>query len=128
METAPDCRLDKWLWSVRVFKTRSDATAACRNGAAQVNGQPAKPARNVHAGEVVAVRVGLVTRTLKVTGLPRARVGAKLLPQFVEDLTPPAEYEKARQARVEHMLARERGQGRPTKRDRRSLAQLFWFE
>ena len=123
-----DCRLDKWLWSVRAFKTRADATAACRGNLVQINTLHAKPGRDVHVGETVIVRIGLVTRTLKVVGLPRSRVGAKQLPEFVSDLTPPEEYARARQAGLEHMLARERGRGRPTKKDRRSMAKLFGFE
>lgn len=123
-----DPRLDKWLWSVRVFKTRAEAAAVCRNGRVQVNGLDAKPGRTVHAGEIVTAKVGTITRTLKVRGVPPSRVGAKLLEGFVEDLTPAAEYERAKQASVEHMLARERGRGRPTKKDRRSLAELFGFE
>lgn len=120
-----DPRLDKWLWAVRVFKTRTEATAQCRNGRVQVNGLDAKPGRDVHAGEVVTARVGIVTRTLKVIGVPRSRVGAKQLPEFLEDLTPAAEYDRARQASLEHMLARERGKGRPTKKDRREMDRLF---
>ena len=123
-----DCRLDKWLWCVRVFKTRAEATAVCRGNSVQVNGLPAKPGRDVHLGEIVSIRVGLVRRTLKVAGLPRSRVAAKQLPEFVADLTPPEEYEKARQARIEHLLARERGRGRPTKKDRRDMGRLFGFE
>ena len=123
-----DARLDKWLWSVRVFKTRAEATAVCRNGRVQVNGLDAKPGRDLHAGEIVTAHVGVVTRTLKVVALPRSRVAAKLLPEFLQDLTPPAEYERAKQAALEHLLARERGRGRPTKRDRRDLARLFSFE
>lgn len=123
-----DTRLDKWLWTVRVFKTRAEATAQCRNGRVQVNGLDAKPGRDVHVGETVTARVGLVTRTLKVLGFPRSRVGAKQLPEFFQDLTPPAEYDRAKQAGLEHMLARERGRGRPTKKDRRDLGRLFGFE
>lgn len=123
-----ECRLDKWLWAVRVFKTRPEATANCRNGHVQVNGQDAKPGRDIHAGEIVTVKVGMVTRTLRVTGIPKSRVAAKMLPDFFADLTPPAEYERAKQAKIEHMLARERGRGRPTKKDRRSMAQLFGFD
>jgi ribosome-associated heat shock protein Hsp15 len=123
-----DTRLDKWLWSVRVFKTRAEATAQCRNGRVQVNGLDAKPGRDVHVGEVVTARIGMVTRTLKVVGVPRSRVGAKQLPGFIEDQTPPAEYERAKQASLEHMLARERGRGRPTKKDRRQMGELFGFE
>ncbi len=123
-----DIRLDKWLWSVRVFKTRAEATAVCRNGRVQVNGLEAKPGRDLHPGEIVIVRVGLVTRTLKVVSAPRSRVGAKHLVEFLTDLTPAAEYDRAKQAALEHMLARERGKGRPTKRDRRDLSRLFEFE
>jgi ribosome-associated heat shock protein Hsp15 len=123
-----DLRIDKWLWSVRVFKTRPEATAACRSGKVQIGDHEARPGRAVHAGEVVQVRVGLVHRTLKVLGSPRSRVAAKLLPDYLQDLTPDAEYAKARQAQLEHMLARERGRGRPTKKERRDIAQLFHFE
>jgi len=94
----------------------------------QINGLDAKPGRDVHVGETVTARVAGLTRTLKVTGHPRSRVGAKQLPDFVTDLTPAAEYEHAKQASLEHLLARERGKGRPTKKDRRSMARLFGFD
>ncbi len=123
-----DPRLDKWLWSVRVFKTRPLATAACRAGHVLIGELEAKPGRDVHVGETVTVRVGVITRTLKITGLPRSRVSAKQLPEFMTDLTPPAEYERAKQAGIEHMLARQRGIGRPTKKDRRDMGRLFGFE
>jgi ribosome-associated heat shock protein Hsp15 len=123
-----DPRLDKWLWCVRVCKTRPDATALCRNGRVQVNGLDAKPGRDIHVGETVTARVGALTRTLKVAGIPRSRVGAKQLAEFLTDLTPAAEYERAKQAGIEHMLARERGRGRPTKKDRRDMGQLFGFD
>lgn len=123
-----DPRLDKWLWSVRVFKTRTEATAACRAGRVLIGELEAKPGRDIHVGETVTVRIGVVTRTLRVAGLPRSRVGAKLLPEFMTDLTPAAEYERAKQAGIEHMLARERGRGRPTKKDRREMGRLFGFE
>lgn len=123
-----DPRLDKWLWSVRVFKTRPEATAACRAGKVLIGELEAKPGRDVHAGETVTVKVGLVTRTLKVLAHPRSRVGAKQVPEFVQDLTPAAEYDRAKQASLEHLLARERGRGRPTKKDRRDMGRLFGFE
>ena len=123
-----DPRLDKWLWSVRVFKTRPLATAACRAGKVLIGELAAKPGRDVHVGETVTIRTGGITRTLKVTGLPRSRVGAKQLPGFMTDLTPAAEYERAKQAGLEHLLARERGRGRPTKKDRREMGRLFGFE
>jgi len=123
-----ECRLDKWLWSVRTYKTRAEATDACRGNFVQVNGLHAKPGRDIHVGEIVTARIGLMTKTLRVRGLPKSRIGAKLLSEFVEDLTPAAEYERAKQAGLEHMLARERGLGRPTKKDRRSMAKLFGFD
>ncbi len=118
-------RLDKWLWAVRIFKTRSLATDACRAGSVDVNAQLAKPARDVRLGEQVTVRQGLVTRTLQVVGMPPSRVGAKRVPEYCTDLTPPTEFEKARTQPVQQLLAREKGSGRPTKRDRRLLDQLF---
>lgn len=118
-------RLDKWLWAVRVFKTRALAADACRAGSVRLRGEPAKPARAVHAGEEIEVRLGLVTRTLRVVSVPRSRVGAKVLVEYCTDLTPPEEYEKAREQRVQHFLAREKGSGRPTKRDRRLLDRLL---
>jgi ribosome-associated heat shock protein Hsp15 len=121
-------RLDKWLWSVRVFKTRPEATAACRAGKVLVGELEAKPGRDAHVGETISVRVGVVHRTLKVLGLPRSRLSPKQLPEFVQDLTPAEEYAKAKQAQLEHLLARERGKGRPTKKDRRDMGHLFDFE
>jgi len=118
-------RLDKWLWAVRAFRARALATEACRAGSVAVNDQPAKPGRDVHAGETVTVRQGLFTRTLRVVAVPRARVGAKLVAEFCTDLTPPAEYEKLRERSVQQVLAREKGSGRPTKRDRRLLDRLL---
>ena len=118
-------RLDKWLWAVRVFKTRALATDACRTGSVTINDLPAKPGRDVHAGELLCVQLGIVTRTLRVVGVPRSRVGAKLVAEFCTDLTSAAEYEKARVQRMQHVHQREPGSGRPTKRDRRQLDQLF---
>ena len=118
-----DPRLDKWLWSVRAYKTRPEATAACRAGKVLLGELEAKPGRDIHIGEVVTVRTADMTRNLKVVGFPRARVGAKLLPEYVQDLTPAAEYERAKQAAIEHHLARERG--RPTKKDRRDMNEFF---
>ncbi len=123
----PAARLDKWLWSVRLFRTRSLATDACRAGSVAINDQPAKPARDIRAGEIITVRQGLVTRTVRVVALPRSRVGAKLVVEFCTDLTPAAELEKAADPaqRVQNLLAREKGSGRPTKRDRRLLDRLL---
>ncbi len=121
----PVLRLDQWLWAVRIFKTRGLAAAACRDGSVEVGGRPAKPARDVHAGETVTVRQGILLRTLRVVGAPASRVGAKLVAEFCTDLTPPGEYEKMREQRLQHVLARPQGSGRPTKRDRREIGRFF---
>jgi ribosome-associated heat shock protein Hsp15 len=118
-------RLDKWLWGLRLYKTRALATAACRAGAVQVNQLLAKPAREVRIGEIVDVRQGVMTRTLKVLAIPAARLGAKRVPAHAEELTPPSEFAKAQEQRLQHLLAKERGGGRPTKRDRR-LRDRLW--
>ena len=118
-------RLDKWLWGVRIFKTRALATEACRAGSVEVNALVAKPARSLHAGETVVVKLGLMTRTLRVVGVPRSRVGAKVVANFCADLTPPEEFVKLRERNVQQVLAREKGSGRPTKRERRQIDGLF---
>lgn len=118
-------RLDRWLWAVRVYKTRALATAACRAEHVEINGALAKPARHVRAEETVTVRQGLVTRTLLVRGVPTSRVGAKLVAEFCTETTPAAEWEKARVHRVQQVLARDKGAGRPTKRDRRQMDEFF---
>jgi ribosome-associated heat shock protein Hsp15 len=122
---ATNARLDKWLWAVRVFKSRALATDACRAGSVEIAGQVAKPAREVRANDRVAVQLGLITRTLRVIGVPKSRVGAKLVPQFYEEMTPETEFAKLREHRVQNLLAREKGSGRPTKRDRRDLTRFF---
>jgi ribosome-associated heat shock protein Hsp15 len=123
-----ETRLDKVLWSLRVFKTRPQATAACRSGHVSIGELESKAGRHVRPGEVLAVRIGIMTRTLKILAIPPSRIGAKLLPDYIRDLTPASEYERARQAAFEHMLARERGRGRPTKKDRRVLSKFFGSE
>lgn len=118
-------RIDKWLWAVRLFKTRALATDACKAGSVRVGELVVKPAREAHVGEIVTVRQGLVTRTLEVIGVPRSRVGAKLVPTYCKDLTPPEEYERLRDQRVQNVLAREKGSGRPTKKDRRQIERFL---
>jgi len=93
---ATDLRLDKWLWCVRLFKTRTLATEACTTGRVHVNGQPAKPARSVRPGDTINADIAGVQRTFKVLALLPSRVGAKLVPQFLEDLTPAEEFAKTR--------------------------------
>jgi ribosome-associated heat shock protein Hsp15 len=123
-----NARLDKVLWSLRVFKTRAIAMAACRAGHVLIGELEAKPGRDVHLGDVLVVRIGVITRTLKLIAIPRSRVSAKQLPEFMTDHTPAAEYERAKQAVIEHKLARQRGMGRPTKKQRRDISDLFGYK
>lgn len=118
-------RLDKWLWAVRLYKSRSLAAEACSNGKVQINGQDTKPARTVHLGEVITARTGDITRTMKVKGLLETRVGAKLVTNYLDDLTPPEELNKPRDPNFMTPVLRPKGAGRPTKRDRRRLDGLF---
>lgn len=114
-------RLDQWLWAVRVCKSRPAAVAAIKAGHVKINGAPVKPAREPRSGEIVTVRVETMIRTLRVIDAPRSRVGAKLVPQFAEELTPPEEFEKQRALRFNLPPVRVKGSGRPTKRERRIL-------
>ena len=116
-----DVRIDKWLWAVRVFKTRALATEACRAGHVKLDGAVVKPGRPVRIGETYVVHTPALTRTLRVLGLADRRVGAKAVPGLMEDLTPPEEVERMRRSVVEQVLARPKGSGRPTKRDRRAI-------
>lgn len=118
-------RIDKYLWAIRAFKTRSEATEACKGGRVKVGGLNAKPSRDVSPGEVITIRKGVITYTYKVLRPLEVRVGAKLVPDYAEDLTP--EEEKARlHAPVEtFFVTRERGTGRPTKKERREMDQLW---
>ena len=112
-------RIDKWLWAVRVYKTRSLATEACKAGHVKVDGKAAKPARPVVSGETVTATVSRITRTVKALELIDKRVGAKILGRYIEDLTPAVEYEKLKQSEPMPVFNHSKGRGRPTKRDRR---------
>ncbi|MGZ4962330.1 MAG: RNA-binding S4 domain-containing protein [Limisphaerales bacterium] len=116
-----DVRIDKWLWAVRVFKTRSLATDACRNGRVTIGGKLVKPSREVRIGETIVVQKDELTRTFKVLGVLERRVGAQVAKEFVEDLTPASEFEKKREPNFLPPMYRPKGAGRPTKRDRRAL-------
>lgn len=114
-------RLDKYLWSIRVFKTRSDATEACKGNKVRVGGVPAKPSKMIKIGDVLEVRKGVVQFTYKVKALTEHRLGAKLVPDFAENLTPQAELDKLKAPVETFFLRRDRGAGRPTKKDRREM-------
>src|SRR5271170_2262673 len=90
-------RIDKWLWAVRIFKTRAAASQACRHGHVLISGSPVKPSRDVRIDETIVVRQGETTRTLKVLAPLEHRVGASLAPDYVKDLTPAPEYQKPRE-------------------------------
>ena len=119
---APDAvRLDKWLWAVRIYKTRSLATAACREGRVKIEGQPAKPAREVRVNDLIVARNGDITRTMKVIKLLGQRVGAPAVKEFAQDLTPASEYQKPKDPVLQPLFHRPKGMGRPTKKDRRQM-------
>ncbi len=118
-------RLDQWLWAVRLYKTRALSVTAIKGGHVKVNGTPAKPSHAVKPNELITARTGVITRTLRaLEAMPPSRVGAKLVPQFAEDLTPPEEFEKQRDAAFRMPGVRPKGAGRPTKRERRELDSL----
>ncbi|MCF0176381.1 MAG: RNA-binding S4 domain-containing protein [Bacteroidales bacterium] len=118
-------RIDKYLWAIRAFKTRTEATDACKGGKIRVNGLDIKPSRNVQIGDLISVRKGAVSYTWKVLQLLEKRVGAQLVAQYAENLTPEEELMKLRAPVETFFLRRERGTGRPTKRDRRQMDELL---
>lgn len=118
-------RIDKWLWAVRLFKTRSEAADACRSSAVRLNGTVAKPSAKLRTGDTLVVRTKALTRTVVVLALIEKRVGAVRVPEFLEDRTPESEYEVAREKRENARVFSYRGAGRPTKRDRRDIERLL---
>jgi ribosome-associated heat shock protein Hsp15 len=123
MDPTSAIRVDRWLYSVRLYRTRSLATDACAAGHVLINGHPCKPAREVRVGDTVVARLGELLRTVRVRGVLEQRVAARRVPEFLEDLTPPSEYEKAKQEAARRPAGyRPKGSGRPTKRERRKLS------
>ncbi len=118
-------RLDKWLWAVRLFKTRPLATVACRNGHVKIGGQEAKPSREVRPGQVITARVGLLRKTVRVLKLTVNRVGAQHAALFAQDLTTAEEYERAKLVHEAPMLKMPHGLGRPTKKRRRAIEDIM---
>ena len=117
-------RIDKYLWAVRLFKTRSMATDALRAGRIKLNGMPVKPSHEISVGEIYEVNIEQMHRTVQVKELLANRVGAKLVENYLNDLTPQEEYERIQMARQYSFEKRDRGTGRPTKRDRREIEQF----
>ncbi|TDO05343.1 RNA-binding S4 domain-containing protein [Sunxiuqinia elliptica] len=118
-------RVDKWLWAVRVFKTRSIATDAVRKGRVMIDDLPVKPSRVLKVGDVVQVRKSPITYRYRVLKLAEKRMGAKLVDDYVEDITPQAELEVLEVQKNMGWFQRERGTGRPTKKERRDLDNFF---
>ncbi len=116
-----EARIDKWLWAARVYKTRTLASDACKNGRITINGALAKPSRTVKVGDQVGVKKSPITYTFRVLQAIEKRVGAKLLPEVFENITPPEQYELLEMNRISGFIDRARGTGRPTKKDRRAL-------
>jgi ribosome-associated heat shock protein Hsp15 len=118
-------RIDKWLWAARIFKTRSIAADACKNGRVTIEGVNVKPSRVVKAGEVVAVRKPPITYSFRILKTIEQRVGAKLLPEIYENVTTPDQYELLEMNRISGFVDRARGTGRPTKKDRRAMDEFL---
>lgn len=116
-----EARIDKFLWAARIFKTRTIATDACKNGRISINGVKMKPSRMIKEGEVIQVKKPPVTYSFKVLKAIQNRVGPKLVPEVIENVTTPDQYELLEMNRISGFINRARGTGRPTKKDRREL-------
>jgi ribosome-associated heat shock protein Hsp15 len=118
-------RIDKWLWAVRLYKTRSLATEECRKGRVMINEMPVKPSREVKIGDKIQIRKPPIVRTYEVLGISEKRMAAKLVDAFMRDITPPEELEILEMQKHMGWLQRDKGAGRPTKKDRRDLDGFF---
>ena len=121
---AEQARIDKWLWAVRIYKTRSIAAEACKKGHVSIGDRTAKPAHNIRVGDVVNVKKAPITYSFKVLKCAENRVGAKLVPELMENVTPQEQYEILEMSRMSGFVDRARGTGRPTKKERRDLDQF----
>ncbi len=117
-------RIDKWLWTMRVFKTRTIATDACKKGRDTMGGTAVKPSRTIKKGDIIDVRKPPVTYTFRVVDIPPNRLGAKLVPDYLENLTPQSQYDLLEMTRISGFVDRQKGLGRPTKRDSRELSRF----
>ena len=120
-----EVRIDKYLWAIRVFKTRTEATEACSGGKVKIGGVNAKPSKDVRPGDIINVRKGAVNYPFRVIDGLDKRVGAKLVPDYAENLTPEEDLQKLRAPVETFFVTRDRGAGRPTKKDRRDIEQLW---
>ena len=120
-----EARIDKWLWAARIFKTRTIAADACKKGRISINGAQVKPSRMIKPGDVINVKKSPITYSFKVLQAIEKRVGAKLVPEIMENVTTPEQYELLEMSKISGFIDRARGTGRPTKKDRRSLDDFF---
>ncbi|MDR0683487.1 MAG: RNA-binding S4 domain-containing protein [Dysgonamonadaceae bacterium] len=116
-----EVRIDKWMWATRIFKTRTIAVEVCKKNRVMMNDVAVKPSRMVKVGDIVQVRKPPVTYSFKVLKLTVNRVGAKFVPDYLENITSPEQYEILELQKINGFINRERGTGRPTKKDRRDL-------
>ena len=120
-----EARIDKWLWASRIFKTRTIAAEACKKGRVSFNGTQVKPSRMIKPGEVIQVKKPPVTYSFKVLQAIEKRIGAKLVPEILENVTTPEQYELLEMSKISGFVDRARGTGRPTKKDRRSMEEFI---
>jgi ribosome-associated heat shock protein Hsp15 len=114
-------RIDKYLWCIRVFKTRSIATTACKKGQIKIDAKSVKPSRDIFGGELMVIRKNQINYQIKALSLPESRVGAKLLDQYRKDVTPKEAFEKTELLKFAKDYYIKKGTGRPTKKDRRDI-------
>ena len=119
-----DVRVDKWLWATRIFKTRTIATEACKKGRVSISGINVKPSRPLKVGEIVDVRKPPVTYSFRVKALAENRMGAKLVPEYLENVTPASQMELLEMVRISGFINRQKGLGRPTKKEGRELSRF----
>ena len=117
-------RIDKWLWAVRIYKTRTLATEACAGGRIKIDGITVKASRNIQQNNIIQVRKGVVKYIYKVIKIAEKRMGAKMVDNFIEDLTPEEELIKLKSVYKQSIQTREKGQGRPTKKERRIMDKM----
>lgn len=121
---ANEVRIDKWLWATRIFKTRTIATDACKKGRVSIAGVNVKPSRALKVGEIINVRKPPVTYSFRVKALAENRMGAKLVPEYLENVTTPDQYELLEMVKISGFVNRQKGLGRPTKKDGRELSRF----
>lgn len=116
-----EARIDKWLWAARIFKTRTLAAAACKKGQVSLGGNQLKPSRMVRVGDIIDVKKPPITYSFRILQAIEHRVGAKLIPEILENITSPEQYELLEMSKISGFVDRARGTGRPTKKERRAL-------